>query len=201
MKGKDFLLFPFLRLFHQQVSSSAPTTPSEGPVPQKQQHQNTNIPQTKISSAQLPSGAPPMASSTANRSRLVQELLEQNSAILQKLKDRPPSQDRGDSEIQNTKSGIQHHHHHPFPTSRQSIRPKEVALQLGLYSTTGSSASSTSQKYWSRRAGFCWRKTKTMSVVQSPTFFFNEKRINLDTLFFWFSALWKQMRNTHKYMP
>lgn len=95
---------------------------------------------------------------TANRSRLVQELLEQNSAMLQKLKDRsevvndPSSVLPGDvSELNisgdnrqhqpsrknssNSTSNTQTTHHHPFPRHHVSRPPNDVTVKLGLYNS------------------------------------------------------------------
>jgi hypothetical protein len=96
---------------------------------------------------------------TVNRSRLVQELLEQNSAMLLKLKDRPevmttsePSsavpmgdasetvvnegnqQQQQPGSVVNSK-GASPIHRNPFP--RNLVRPpKDVAVKLGLYSSS-----------------------------------------------------------------
>lgn len=72
-------------------------------------------------------------SMTASRSRLVQELLEQNSAMLQKLKDRSTTDERDEEPERSDVST--HLTHHPFPTRQPAGRPpKDVAVKLGLYS-------------------------------------------------------------------
>ncbi|KZS19474.1 TBC1 domain family member 30 isoform X1 [Daphnia magna] len=115
------------------------------------------------SSCQSATSLPMMATTTrtppitVNRSRLVQELLEQNSAMLLKLKDRPKvttsaglsslsldndnEPDLGDghdqqrTSLNNSNSANSPVHHHPFP--RQGTRtPKDVTIKLGLYSPT-----------------------------------------------------------------
>lgn len=99
---------------------------------------------------------PGPGSMTVNRSRLVQELLEQNSAMLQKLKDRTEGnvnmQSEGGGAINShncqssswkgnysdgTRSTPSAHHHHPFP-NRQNFRPmKDITIRLGLNNSTG----------------------------------------------------------------
>lgn len=117
---------------------------------QQQQSQQSSIP---LSSSCASSHA---LTITANRSRLVQELLEQNSAVLQKLKDRTEvtNNDFSDAVLFEKSTGTindnrQHPlswtnssnssespiHHHPFP--RHPVKPpKDVTVKLGLYSTT-----------------------------------------------------------------
>lgn len=95
---------------------------------------------------------------TANRSRLVQELLEQNSAVLQKLKDRtevthgdlPVELLERSTEVTMTDGNQQNKisnwtnnrnnsdisiHHHPFPRHNPEKRPKDVTVKLGLYNS------------------------------------------------------------------
>ena len=175
------LFFFFLRLLvctHEKKNySSAPSTPSDSPLPHKVMVNRSSTTTTTSSSS---SSGPPM---TANRSRLVQELLEQNSAMLQKLKEQKaddgPSSANEPTRLTFTFSikikikslrrecnfSFRHsepplsptaHHpvptvaHNPFPISRQLARPpKDVTVKLGLYAASSSTTatSSNSQKY------------------------------------------------------
>lgn len=145
------------------------------------------------SSCQSATSLPMMATTTrtppitVNRSRLVQELLEQNSAMLLKLKDRPKvttsaglsslslhndnEPDLGDghdqqrTSLNNSNSANSPIHHHPFP--RQGTRtPKDVTVKLGLYSPT--------QKFWlclqpPSYCKLCWLREKDRSII--PNFY------------------------------
>jgi len=103
-------------------ASSAPSTPSA----------DKQLPLTPEVNRALPS----LASISTSRSRLVQELLEQNSAILHKLKDRSQSVHSYSAEVQETaESGASDHtatFRHPFPRQMNKT-PKDTAVKLGLY--------------------------------------------------------------------
>ena len=92
---------------------------------------------------------------STSRSRLAQELLEQNSAILQKMKtDRSFDQPSlgvstaptvsGSSSVRNASPPSPEEEVHtpsafnPFPVRRESLRrpPKDVAVKMGLYETS-----------------------------------------------------------------
>ena len=68
---------------------------------------------------------------SASRSRLVQELLQQNSAILQKLKDRSePLPVNPQAEDDCAADATNHHHPLPRPPSESA---KDASVKLGLY--------------------------------------------------------------------
>lgn len=67
-----------------------------------------------------------------NRSRLAQELLEQNSAILQKLKERTSETNPSSLSTEDPSGNSSSANFYPFP--RQMVKqPKQVAIQLGMY--------------------------------------------------------------------
>ena len=81
---------------------------------------------------------------SASRSRLVQELLEQNSAILHKMKDRSSSvHSYPEEEVQEAGTGGASEQaaafRHPFPRHINKT-PKDAVVKLGLYHSP--------QKYW-----------------------------------------------------
>lgn len=105
-------------------ASSAPSTPSA----------DEQLPLTPEVARVLPASA----SMSASRSRLVQELLEQNSAILHKMKDRPPSVfSYPEAETQETGSSASSQpvpFRHPFPRQMNKT-PKDAVVKLGLYNS------------------------------------------------------------------
>ena len=104
-------------------ASSAPSTPSV----------DEQLPLAPEVTRVLPASG----SMSASRSRLVQELLEQNSAILHKMKDRSSSvHSYPEEEVQEAGTGGASEQaaafRHPFPRHINKT-PKDAVVKLGLY--------------------------------------------------------------------
>jgi len=112
---------------------SAPSTPSgdeELPISRRNNSTTSQWPSVAAEPSLKASGSTSM---TTSRSRLVQELLEQNSAILHKLKDRSESVHAYPEGEPQDSSGVAPFRH-PFPRQINKS-PKEVGVKLGLYNS------------------------------------------------------------------
>ena len=119
---------------------SAPSTPSgdeELPISRRNNSTTSQWPsvaaEPSLKAAEPSLKASGSTSMTTSRSRLVQELLEQNSAILHKLKDRSESVHAYPEGEPQDSSGVAPFRH-PFPRQINKS-PKEVGVKLGLYNS------------------------------------------------------------------
>lgn len=134
----------------QHAYFSAPTTPSDKEadaafgqryLPKEATSQSSGGGRRNSGCSDAKPASPPVkaanAAMSASRSRLVQELLEQNSAVLQKLKER--SETGGQLAPANGETAPAERAaspcHNPFP--RQLVRPpSEVTVKLKMYEST-----------------------------------------------------------------